>query len=420
MSDTTRFAVACTDGRINLEQQRKRAKELLRRLRAGDADAWAAMQRFDLGVARDSVQLADAQCLIARQLGFASWPKLKAHLDAIAFAARHPSFVADDEPGTLHLRCGNDIEHSLRLAGFQGEFQTFIDPLAMGPVPDLPLADYLAVRAGFIARSFAMSASEVLAGSQREYALFQRLGGYRRVVLWCEADAYDQLFLIRVLAGLEQQPARLELIEIDRVPGVERFIGIGQLAPDLLAWLWPQRRALGDDAVQLARRAWSAYCQADPRAWAALAQAPTAALPLLGPALRRQLQELPGLRDGLSLTERLSLQITAELDEPTFGMIFAQLMQRHEPLPWLGDLMFHALLRPLIDAPTPLLVEEQPQLPWGQRPLRLTELGQAVLAGERHWLDCAAPERWVGGVALRAGQPHWCLDDELRPVLRKG
>ncbi|CAD5107658.1 DUF1835 domain-containing protein [Zestomonas carbonaria] len=418
MSDHTRFASACTDGRINLEQQRKRAKELLRRLKADAPDAWQAMRAHGVAARPDDVRLADAQCLIARQLGFASWPRLKTHIDAIDFAARHPGFVADDEAGTLHLRCGNDISHSLRLAGFQGEFQTFIDPLAMGPVPDLPLDDFLAVRADFIARSFDLERARVLADERREYALIERLHEYPRVVLWCEADAYDQLFLVRILAGLRRPPARLELIGIDRVPGVERFIGIGQLAPDLLAWLWPQRRALGEDALDLARCAWAAYSSADPRAWAALAHAPTPALPLLGPALRRQLRELPGLRDGLSLTERLSLRIVAELGEPTFGLVFAHLMQHHEPLPWLGDLMLHALLRPLIDAPTPLLIEQQPQLPWAKRPLSLTDLGRQVLAGERHWLDCQAPERWVGGVCLRAGQPSWCVDDALQPTLR--
>ncbi|AYC34476.1 DUF1835 domain-containing protein [Pseudomonas cavernae] len=418
MSATSRFATPSRDGRINLEQQRKRAKELLRRLKQNDPDAWRAMRAQGASCTAMTVQLADAQWLIARELGFVSWPRLKAHLDAIAFAARHPTFSADDEASTLHLRCGNDISHTLQLAGFQGEFQSFIDPLVMGPVPDLPLADYLAVRAEFVAAAFDLDAAEVLAGSQREYALLGRLADYPRVVLWCEADAYDQLFLIRVLAGLQPPPARLELIEIDRVPGVERFIGIGQLAPDLLAWLWPQRRVLGEDALELARRAWSAYSSADPRAWASLAHSPTPALPLFGPALRRQLQELPGSRDGLSLSERLSLQIVHELGAPTFGQVFAHLMGRHEPLPYLGDLMFHALLRPLIDAETPLLYEEQPELLWPQRPLRLTELGRQVLAGERYWLDCAAPERWVGGLRLRAGQPHWALDDGLQPVWR--
>ncbi|WP_375162934.1 DUF1835 domain-containing protein [Pseudomonas sp. LS44] len=413
-----RYATACHDGRINLEQQRKRAKELLRQLKAADPQAWQAMRTHSLASTPAEVRLADAQCLIARELGFASWPKLKAHLDAVAFAARQPNFRADDEAATLHLRCGNDISHTLRLAGFQGEFHSFIDPLVMGPVPDLPLPEYLAVRSEFVAATFAMNASDVLAGSQREYALLERLHEYSRVVLWCEADAYDQLFLIRVLAGAQQLPERFELIEIDRVPGVERFIGIGQLAPDLLAWLWPQRRVLGTAAISLARQAWSAYSSADPRVWAELAQAETPALPLLGPALRRQLQELPGIHDGLSLTERLSLGLVAEREQPTFGLVFAQLMSRAEPLPYLGDMMFHALLRPLLDSATPLLREEHPELPWPKRPLQLTELGREVLAGRRYWLDCDAPERWVGGVRLRAGEPHWCIDDQMRPMLR--
>ena len=100
----------------------------------------------------------------------------------------------------------------------------------------------------------------------------------------------------------------------------------------------------------------------------------------------------------------------------TFGRVFAELMSHREPLPYLGDLMFHALLRPLIDSSTPLLREHDVHLPWPQRPLELTGLGRQVLGGERYWLDQDAPERWVGGVRLRAGQPHWALDDGLRPV----
>ncbi|KFF32023.1 hypothetical protein G039_0330395 [Pseudomonas aeruginosa VRFPA01] len=49
------------------------------------------------------------------------------------------------------------------------------------------------------------------------------------------------------------QEPRLELVEIDRVPGVEHFVGIGQLAPELLAWLWTHRRPLGAEALALAR-----------------------------------------------------------------------------------------------------------------------------------------------------------------------
>lgn len=59
--------------RIDLDQARRRAKELLKAARAGDADALARLPRR-----HDPVVLADAQLAIARELGYPSWPKLVA------------------------------------------------------------------------------------------------------------------------------------------------------------------------------------------------------------------------------------------------------------------------------------------------------------------------------------------------------
>ncbi len=386
-----------TNGRLNLEQQRKRAKELLPRLKAQDPNA----------------TLSQAQWEIAKQLGFSSWPKLKAHVDAIDFASRHPDFAASDEARTTHWRCGNDIARSLQVAGFKGQFQMLSDPLCMGPVRDLPDDEFRAMRSAFISQAFALDAADVIRRVADEYTQLTTLATAEHSVLWCEADAYDQLFLIRALAGLTQAPRKLELIEVDRIPGVERFIGIGQLAPDVLAWLWPQRRQVDDEAVQLARQAWSAYCAPSPEALARLAHGSHAALPLLAPALLRQLQELPGIRDGLSLTERLALTCIAEAGPIPFGRVFAELMGKREPLPYLGDMMFHALLRPLIDGEQPLLIETGQDLDWPRRELTLTPLGHRVLSGDAYWLDHASHERWVGGVCLRPGRPHWAADGAM-------
>jgi hypothetical protein len=69
---------------LNLEQQKNRAKELLRAAKAADADALSRLAK----VRRDSrahdspdapwatVKLAGAQFAIARELRFASWAKL--------------------------------------------------------------------------------------------------------------------------------------------------------------------------------------------------------------------------------------------------------------------------------------------------------------------------------------------------------
>ncbi|WP_122553992.1 DUF1835 domain-containing protein [Pseudomonas viridiflava] len=404
------------DGRINLEQQRKRAKELLLNLKQGNAPDQLAL----LGTSGRPLAptLSDAQWLIARQLGFSSWPKLKAHVDAVAFAAQHPDFHASDEPRTVHWRCGNDIAHSLKLAGFKGSFHMLSDPLCMGPVQDLPDAEFRAQRSDFISATFDMNRADVARRTDEEYGRLEQLGSDQHNVLWCEADAYDQLFLIKTLASLKRLPPRLELIEVDHVPGVQRFIGIGQLAPDVLAWLWPQRKPVTQAMLDCARKAWRAYCDASPVALATLAHDPQLPLRLLAPALLRQLQELPGSEDGLSLTERLSLQYLRETGPTTFGRVFAELMDKRDPLPFLGDMMFQALLRPLIDSKAPLLKETETHLKWPQRTLALTALGERVLEGGAYWLEHAQHLRWVGGVCIVPGRPHWTINLENRPVWR--
>ncbi|USS53321.1 MULTISPECIES: DUF1835 domain-containing protein [Pseudomonas] len=397
-------------GLLDLADLRKRAKRLLKAVNNGEADEARAQLRL-LGLAGPHYRLADTQWLLAREAGFASWPKLKAHADAVAFAARHPSFTADGEANVQHWRCGNDIAHSLRTAGFNGAFHMFDDPMVMGPVPALPEDEYWSVRAAYTQQAFNLGTQDVEQRQARQRAALAQLNADSEVVLWCEGDAYDQLFLIRILASLPCLPRRLELIEITQVPGVERFIGIGQLAPDLLAWLWPQRRPLGPDAIALAKQAWAAYTAPAPRAWAALAAQKHPSLPQLSAALARQLQELPGAKDGLSLTERLLLRILAQKGELPAGRVFAQLMMHDEPLPYLGDLMFHVLLQPLIHAPHPLLLEG-PGDAWAQRPLRLTALGESVLDGQANWLDQAPPPRWVGGVLIDAEQAPWVVSEQ--------
>ena len=120
----------------------------------------------------------------------------------------------------------------------------------------------------------------------------------------------------------------------------------------------------------------------------------------------------------MSLTERLSLAYIAKAGPVAFGRVYAELMAKREPLPFLGDMMFHALLRPLIDGEHPLLTETEAHLEWPRRMLALTALGHTVLGGDAYWLDHASHERWVGGVCLRPGQSHWALDEQLSPVWR--
>ena len=74
--------------RPDLEQQKKLAKELLRDFRAGNPDATARV-RAELPD-KPHVSLTDAQFVLAREYGFASWRELRDHIDRAAADRRPP------------------------------------------------------------------------------------------------------------------------------------------------------------------------------------------------------------------------------------------------------------------------------------------------------------------------------------------
>jgi hypothetical protein len=133
--------------RLNLEQQRKRAKDLVRAVRARDREALSRLHTAtDNRLAADDVKLTDAQFVVARELGFASWRELRRHIAALtaARAAMGHTPPPDARMPTLHVRCGSDIEQELLRAGFTGDFLSLWDPFTEGPV--ISGADWIEVR----------------------------------------------------------------------------------------------------------------------------------------------------------------------------------------------------------------------------------------------------------------------------------
>ena len=74
------------------------------------------------------------------------------------------------------------------------------------------------------------------------------------------------------------------------------------------------------------------------------------------------------------------MQLVAERGPKPAGEIFRDLMLEREPLPYLGDSLFHWMLRPLLSGPAPVLEERgDADLPWAERELSITHHGHAVL-----------------------------------------
>jgi hypothetical protein len=197
-----------------------------------------------------------------------------------------------------------------------------------------------------------------------------------------------------------------------------RFIGLGQLPPEALRLLWSERALVSEGSLHARQSVWTSLRSADPRPLAELARTGIPDLPQLARAVRRHCQELPWIGTGLSLTERLTLQLLAE--EPlTVGQTYYRLMVEREPIPWLSDLLFRFIVENMkrVEAPvfTGTFVGADHQ--WPKERLTITPLGHAALAGKVDGLSLRPPARWLGGVSIPGTTPCWRWDEDTASVL---
>ena len=411
------------NGRLNLEQQKKRAKELLRAVQADDPAGRARLASFHpeaAGVTARTAKLADAQFVIARENGFASWPRMKAHIEKLRLAQQAIDLgkpILPDTGDTCHIRCGSDIAHGLKLAGFAGRFIEFSDPYVQGPLCDVPLPEFIDLRTEFITHAYGVQGGEA-AKLRDQYRQIGALENYAHIVLWFEHDSYDQLILAFLLAHLRAHPVagRLELICVDQVPGVPHFQGLGQLSPELLLWLWENaRRPITTAQLDMGHAIWSGLLSRDRSVLSELAGLGSQHLPHAARALSRHLQELPSAANDLGLTQQLTLEILRDGGCMPAGRVYRALMTEREPLPFLGDLMFHHMLMDLNNCRMPLF-SVSPQTrdsAWPEQMLDITAEGLAILTGEKRYLPGYLGERWVGNIRLSAADkvPHWRLEN---------
>ena len=422
-----------TPFRINLEQQKKRAKELLKAFNSAENSALSRFKQHHPKYAaanKAEAQLSDAQLVIARELGLPSWAKLKVHIASMSQASsaiKEKASSPDIDFKTLHIRCGTDLKSTLPSGGFIGDFLEYSDPYGQGPI--LLNDNFINTRAKFLHESYDPLFDNRPDDSRKAKTLEdtrthlitahdklkQAAQKYKRVVLWFEHDGYDQLILAKLLSfyARNNMPEKLEIISINHFPGSVRFIGMGQLPAEAIRLLWQQRQAVNQKQLKLGERVWSALGESSPLPLYNITKSKEIkCLAHMEAALRRHLQELPSTRNGLSLTEQLSLEMLNE-ESMTAGQLFKKLATERDPLPWLGDIMYWFILQSMMQASQPVFVISECDLikPWHERVLTITDTGKEVLAGTQDWLLLNPPERWLGGVKLDGRQTCWRWDD---------
>ncbi len=322
-------------------------------------------------------------------------------------------------PRALHVTNGDITVRGLFDAGIEGPIEPWRDVLHEGPVPAVADDELRRIRARFLAAEDAGDIGTASELARRDDVLAAHRDGH--YVLWFEADLYDQLQLVQILARLRElavPPGRITLLCIGEHVGVARFGGLGELSSEQLAAL-PERVAttLGPEALAHAARAWDALRAPDPAGVEAIARvAPPSELRFVAEAFDRLGREYPSTRDGLALSERRILAAVAQ-GAGTASEAFVRAGDR-EPRPFLGDTWAFARMTRLAGAPVPLLETDPADGRVAPRTrLRLTAFGRRVLAGEADHVADRGVDRWIGGVHLQGRAVPWRWDEGTEAIV---
>ena len=326
------------------------------------------------------------------------------------------------DPRFLHVANGTCTTRIIEASGIRGRLAVWADPLHDGPVPGALTDDeLLEVRARHLCGPEEGAERRTAAELRDWRRTIAARESYDELVLWFEHDLFDQLNLIQILALVRERLPRttpVSLVCIGAFPGRPTFKGLGELTPDELAPLLDTRQPVRDEQYGLAADAWRAFRSATPEPLDGLRRANTAALPFLGAAIARFLQDYPSTADGLSLTERrfLSLASRGPID---LRAAFSR-MHDDEAAYYITDTSLSELAQALSAASPPLVSIARAAESAGGLPahtITLTETGRAVLAGERDRVAACGIDRWLGGVHLRTGGPLWRWDEERQRIV---
>jgi len=339
--------------------------------------------------------------------------------------------VLDDATGTaprfLHVLNGDSVRSTLEHSDVPGAFAVYAEILHEGPVPpDAGTGAWRETRSRYLAARDYLPYSDALRTLEVWDAKLETFTDYDEIVLWFEHDLFDQLLLVRHLDWLARRnPGRtaLSLICIGEFPGFEPFHGLGQLDSEQLTSLLGTREPVSPDQIALGVRAWRSFTASDPTELDTLVRSgDTPALPFLAGALRRFVEEYPGVGTGLPRTEHHILELLA-VGQSTPERLFLA-AQRFEERVFMGDSTFWRRVLDLAAGATPLVsLDVEPPgdraLPRGT--VTITEAGRASLAGAADWVGLNGFDRWLGGVHLAAapgGNVAWRYDRAARALVR--
>jgi hypothetical protein len=322
----------------------------------------------------------------------------------------------------LHVTNGDQAAKAIVFAGLADDVLPWRDVLHDGPVPNmLKLNDLSRIRAEFIAQMHWGANEELGNAFASRDAAFGLAAEHGRITLWFESDLYDQLQLAQILAEMFVAHTPLgeaELIQVDDY--------LGPMDVEGLRKAYDAREIVSAEHLEIANRIWQAYRFHTPYHVVQMVQTDYPPLPHLSAAIRRLLQEYPWTTDGLSRTERATLEaISGGVNTP--AAIFTHVTQQEDRI-YLGDSSFAGILHGLSAVGHPLVEWSDGEIvaaPSGtsgresfwHRPVRLTATGRRVLERKDDHVRLNGIDKWIGGVHI--SEPYiWRYNPETRELQR--
>jgi hypothetical protein len=229
---------------------------------------------------------------------------------------------------------------------------------------------------------------------------------FEAVELWADPDPDAQLTLIWLLDYLRGHatiPKTLTLVQAD--------VSIGSCIPKELASRRLPAVWVLDDHLKAASMAWQAYRQPTPQGWFDLLGKDLGVLPQLRRSVTELLEELPMVTTGLGATETRMLELIAAGNAGPFDVFPGE--NKHNKRRVFGYWEVGALLDGLARCQAPVVsgLDEGPFTTemhddrnrlerYRRSQLKLTALGQAVLAGTEDFSRHNSIHRWWGGTEL--------------------
>jgi hypothetical protein len=326
----------------------------------------------------------------------------------------------------LHVHNGDSTAETAKEAAIPGEHLAWREALVCGPAPGgLSEDEFRRVRAEHLAGAYGVKREKCEQELREQAEALARFSDHDEVVLWFEHDLFCQVQLIYLLdwfAGRDLGHTRLSLICIGEFPGIPELRGLGQLNPEQLASLFPQRHEITKAQLNLGSKAWRAYSSSNPKEIESLLESDLSDLPFLESALIKHLQRFPSTTNGLGRIENVGLELIAK-GYQNFKSSYPAFARREFEYGF-GDAQFYLELKRLADASTPLLTLSSEGMGKSLEPAQIffssfeiTDVGKAVLDGNQDFVIRNGIDYWLGGVHLEGDEAAWRWEEQTQELL---